>query len=131
MKNDERGLDALLAAAFRLEYSDELTDEQVERILKLPIKLSKESEATLAKLDDDYVMNVLNDVSMKSDDTQDEIAIDAELEQDLYAMNRDADSKDIDEETRRKIEEARNKAIEEKRKRDGDNEDGSADKPNN
>jgi len=123
INNEDKALEALLAAASRLEFSDELSDEHVEQILKQKINLSQEDEDTLDMLDDNFINNILD--GRKVQFTKTSSTVDEELKSEHYAMNRDAEGGDINEDVRRKIDEARKRAIERKRKKDKNENDGA------
>jgi len=119
---DERALEALLAAAFRLDFPEELTDEQAEKLFQQPVQLSKEDKEAISSWGTDFIEKLLEGQKMDSDKHQEDIKVDEKLEKDLFAMNRDKDGNGLDEDTRRKIDEERRKAIEEENNKDKDDE---------
>ena len=124
-KQDEMALDALLAAAFRLDLSEEITDEQVEKFFTQTIWLSQEDKKTVNSWGSDLVKKLLQNKKNDVERHQENFEVSEELEQEIFAMNRDKDGNDIDEETRRKIDEERKKALEEEENKDKKQDDES------
>ena len=116
----ERALEALLAAAFRLDFPEELSDEQAEKYFQKPAKLSKEDKEAVRSWGTDFIEKLIEGQKTISNEPQKDNIFNEELEQEYIAMNRDKDGNDLDEETRRKIDEERKKALEEEEKKDND-----------
>lgn len=113
----ERALEALLAASFRLDFPEELSDEQAEKYFQQPARLSKEDKKAISSWGTDFIEKLVKGQKTISDEPQQDIIINEELEQEYIAMNRDRDGNGLDEETRCKIDEERKKALEEKEKK--------------
>jgi hypothetical protein len=118
VNKDERALEALLAAAFRLDFPEKLSDEQAEKFFQQPAHLSKEDKEAIASWGTDLIEKLIEGQKTTSDKHPQDIIVNEELEQESFAMNRDKDGNDLDEETRRKIEEERKKALEEEENKD-------------
>ncbi len=118
---DERALEALLVAAFRLNFPEELSDEQAEILFQQPARLSQEDKATTNSWGTDFIADLFKGRKTELNERKQNIEINQELEQEIYAMNRDKNSNNIDEETLRKIVEERKKAIEEENNKKEDN----------
>jgi len=116
INKDEKAMDALLAAAFRLNFSEEISNEQAEKYFQQPARLSKEDREAIESWGTDFIEKLIEGQKTISDESQQDIEVNEELEQEYIAMNRDKDGNDIDEETRRKIDEERTKALEEENK---------------
>lgn len=110
---DERALEAMLAAAFRLDFPEEISDEQAEKFFQQPARLSKEDKEAIKSWGTDFIEKLIEGQKTTSDKPQQDIIVNEELEQEYIAMNRDKDGNGLDEETRRKIDEERKKALEE------------------
>ena len=110
---NERALEAFLAAAFRLNFPDEISDEQAERFFQQPARLSNEDKEAVDSWGSDFIEVLLEGRTPVSDERPQDIEVNEELAQEYFAMNRDKDGKGLDEETRRKIDEERKKALEE------------------
>jgi hypothetical protein len=113
INKDERALEALLAAAFRLDFPEEISDEKAKILFQQPARLSQEDKETINSWGTDFIEDIIEGQKTVTDRFQQNIEINQELEQELCAMNRDKDGNDLDEETRRKIDEERKKALEE------------------
>jgi len=118
INKDERALEALLAAAFRLDFQEEISDEEAEKLFKQPAQLSREDKEAIKSWGTDFIEKLIEGQKTTSGEQQQDIMINKELEQESYAMNRDKDGNDLDEETRRKIDEERKKALEEEGNKD-------------
>ena len=116
INKDEKALEALLAAAFRLNFSEEISNEQAEKYFRQPARLSKEDREAIESWGTDFIEKLIEGQKTISDESKQDIEVNEELEQEYFAMNRDKDGNDIDEETRRKIDEERKKALEEENK---------------
>lgn len=125
INKDERALEALLAAAFHLDYPEEISDEQAEKLFQQPTRLSREDKEAIDSWGTDFIEDLVEGQKTVSDRFQQNIEINQELEQEYYAMNRDKDSNDLDEETRRKIDEERRKALEEENNKNNDSNHGT------
>ena len=108
-----KALEALLAASFRLDFPEELSDEQAEKYFQHPARLSKEDKEEINSWGTDFIDKLIEGQKTTSYKTQQNIIVNEELEQEYIAMNRDKDGNGLDEETRRKIDEERKKALEE------------------
>ena len=117
---DERALEALLAAAFRLDFPEEISDEQAEKFFQQPVRLSKEDKEEIDSWGTDFIDKLIERQKITSYKTEQYIIVNEALEQEYIAMNRDQDGNGLDEETRRKIDEERKKALEEEEKKDDD-----------
>jgi hypothetical protein len=120
INKDERAFEALLAAAFRLEFLEEISDEKAILFFQQPARLSQEDKDLIASWGNDFIEDIIEGRKINSNIFQHNVEINQELEQEYYAMNRDKDGNDLDEETRRKIDEERKKALEEENKKNDD-----------
>lgn len=114
---NERALEALLAAAFHLNISENISDEEAKLLFQQPVRLSREDKEAIESWGTDFIENLIEGKKTVLDGFQQNIEVDQELR---YAMNRDKDGNDLDEETRRKIDEERKKALEEENNKDDD-----------
>ncbi len=119
ISKDERALEALLAAAFRLDAPEEVSDEDAEKLFQRPLRLSKEEKEAIDSWGADFVERLLKGEKSGGSKRQDE-TIDEELGQEAFALNRDADGDGLDEQAQQKIDEERKKALEEEEKKHGD-----------
>lgn len=113
-KNDsnaeDRALDALMVAAFLLSSDDETTDvEKAEHLAAIPPHLSKEDEAVIESLGDDFVKNVICRKKRKNERSQERISED--IKEALAAMNRGKTEEDLSEKTRKEIERKRRELL--------------------
>lgn len=113
ISKDEKALEALLAAAFRLDFPEELSDEQAEKFFQQPARLSKEDKEAINSWGTDFIDKLIEGQKTTSDKHQKDITVKEELVQESFAMNRDKNGEGLDEETYRKIDEERKKALEE------------------
>lgn len=113
ISKDEKALEALLTAAFRLDFPEELSDEQAEKFFQQTARLSKEDKETINSWGTGFIEKLIEGQKTTSDKKQQDITVNEKLEQESFAMNRDKDGNGLDEETLRKIDEERKKAIEE------------------
>jgi|GEM_PF-2623490 len=120
VNKDERALEALLAAAFRLDFPEEISDEQAEKLFQQPAQLSMEDEEVINSWGADFIEKLIEGERTASGKQQEDIVFNEELEEAISAMNRDEDGNDIDEETRQKIDKERKKAIEEEENKDNE-----------
>jgi len=116
----ERALEALLAASFRLDFPEELSDEQAEKYFQQPARLSKEDKEAISSWGSDFIEKLVEGQKIIPSENQQDIIINEELEQEYIAMNRDKDGNGLDEETKQKINEERKKALEEEEKKNDD-----------
>ncbi len=116
LNKDEKALEALLAAAFRLNFSENISDEEAKKYFQQPSGLSKEDREAIESWGNAFIEKLIEGQKTTLDESQEEIEVDKELEQEYFAMNRDKDGNDIDEETRNKIDEERRRALEEENK---------------
>ena len=117
---DERALEALLVAAFRLGFPEEISDEQAEKVFQKPARLSKEDKEAINSWGTDFIEKLIEGQKTTSDKPQQDIIVNEELEAEHIAMNRDKDGNGLDEETKCKIDEERKKALEEEEKNNDD-----------
>ena len=113
ISKDEKALEALLTAAFRLDFPEELSDEQAEKFFQQPARLSKEDKEAINSWGTDFIGKIIEGQKTTSDKNQQDITVNEELVQESFAMNRDKNGDGLDEETQRKIDEERKKALEE------------------
>jgi len=113
ISKDEKALEALLTAAFRLDFPEELSDEQAEKFFQQPARLSKEDKEAINSWGTDFIDKLIEGQKTTSDKHQQDITVKEELVQESFAMNRDKNGEGFDEETYRKIDEERKKALEE------------------
>ena len=118
ISKDEEALEALLAAAFRLDFPEELSDEQAEKFFQQPARLSKEDKEAINSWGTDFINKIIEEQKTTSDKHQQDITVNEELVQESFAMNRDKNGDGLDEETHRKIDEERKKALEEEENKD-------------
>lgn len=116
ISKNEKALEALLAAAFRLDFPEELSDEQAEKFFQQPARLSKEDKEAINSWGTDFIDKLIEGQKTTSDKHQQDITVKEELVQESFAMNRDKNGEGLDEETYRKIDEERKKALEEEEK---------------
>ena len=117
---DERALEALLAAAFRLDPPDDVSDEEAKAIFQQPVRLSKEDEEAIESWGTDFVEKLLESQNPISSDTPQSINVDEELKQEYFAMNRDKDGSDLDDEARREIDRRRKEILDAEKRKDKD-----------
>ncbi|MBC8468134.1 MAG: hypothetical protein H8D56_01570 [Planctomycetes bacterium] len=117
---DERALEALLAAAFRLDFPEEINDEKAEKIFQQSAKLSEEDKEEINSWGTDFIEKLIEGRKAKLDIRGKDIIVNEELEMEYMAMNRDKDVNGLNEETQRKIDEERKKALEEEEKKNDD-----------
>ena len=122
---EERALEAMLAAAFRLDFPEEISDEQAEKFFQQPARLSQEDKEAINSWGADFIDKLIKGQKTTSDKHQQDVAVNEELEQAISAMNRGENGNDLNEETRRKIDEERKKALEEEEKKDNEQNDRS------
>lgn len=120
VNKDERALEAFLAAAFRLDFSEEISGEQAEKFFQQPARLSEEDKEAISSWGIDFIEELLQGKMPVSGEYQKDIVISEELEQEYFAMNRDKEGSGLDEEIRKKIEEERKKALDEEEKKNKD-----------
>ncbi len=113
ISKDEKALEVLLTAAFRLDFPEELSDEQAEKFFQQPARLSKEDKEAINSWGTDFIEKLIEGQKTTSDKHQQDITVKEELVQESFAMNRDKNGEGLDEETYRKIDEERKKALEE------------------
>jgi hypothetical protein len=117
---NERALEALLAVAFHLKISEEISDEEAIKLFQQPVRLSKEDKEAIDSWGIDFIEDLIEGKRTVSDRFQQNVEINQELEQEYYAMNRNKNGNDLDKETLQKIDEERKKALEEENKKDDD-----------
>lgn len=115
---DTRALEAVLAAAYRLDSPREITDEEAEKFFQEPLRLSNEDKEAMNSWGTAFISKLLDEEKIVSGNRKEDEDTTVASEQDVYAMNRDKDGGEIDEDTRRKIDEERRKALEEEDNRD-------------
>lgn len=117
---DERALEALMAAAFRLDFPEEVSDEEAKKFFEKPARLLPEDKEACDSWGTDFIDKLIEGQKTSTAKHSQDIIVNEALEQEHYAMNRDKDGNDLDKETRRKIDEEREKAIEEEENKDED-----------
>lgn len=122
---EERALDALLTAAFKLDFPEVISDEAAEIFFQSPARLSPEDKALCESWGDEFIAKIIEGKNVDSIEEHQQSSVDEGLKQELYAMNRDKDGNGLDEETRRKIDEERKKALDEEESKDKDQNDES------
>jgi hypothetical protein len=123
INKDERALEALLAAAFKLAFPDKISDEQAVKFFQQPPHLSQEDKETIDSWGTDFVEKLIKGEKTELSKYEQDPHVNEELELEISAMNRDKNGSDVDDETRRKIEEERKKTLEEEKdKKDKQNE---------
>lgn len=122
---DTKALEALLAAAYRLDSPQEISDEEAEKFFQKPLRLSDEDKEAMDSWGTAFISELLDAEKVVSRDNKEDEDSTVASEQELYAMNRDKDGADIDKETRDKIDEERKKALEEEDNRDKAKDNGS------
>ena len=123
VNKDERALEALLAAAFRLDFPEKPSDEQVEKFFQQSARLSPEDKKACNSWGIDFIEKLIDGQKITSNKHQQDIVVNEELALEYSAMGRDKDGNGLDEETRRKIDEERKKALEEEENKDNDQND--------
>ena len=121
-KSDDRAIDALMAAAFRLSGSDEpLTEKESKKLAKNPPRLSPEDEAAIESLGPDFVHRILHEAQTeKSVVGQEPVGLDREIEEAYAAMNRGKHDDSLSEQTRLEIERKRRELLGEEELKDED-----------
>lgn len=122
---DERALEALLVAAFRLDFPGEISDEEAEKFFQQPALLSSEDKAACESWGTEFIGKLIKGQKTSSEKRQQDISVDQQLEQEYFVMNRDKNGNGLDKETRRKIDEERKKTLEEEEDKDKDQNNGS------
>jgi len=125
VNKDERALEALLAAAFRLDFPEEISDEQAEKFFQQPSGLSQEDKEAISSWGTDFIEDMLKNQKPISKDHSQDIHVDKELEKESFAMNRNKDDSDLDDEAHREIEKKRKEILDEEKDRDKDQSNGS------
>jgi len=118
ISKDEKALEALLTAAFRLDFPEELSDEQAEKFFQQPARLSKEDKEAINSWGTNFIDKIIEGQKTTSDKHKQDIKVNEELVQESFAMNRDKNGNGLDEETQRKIDAERKKALEEEENKD-------------
>ena len=119
-KKDERALDALLTAAFRVNFPEDISDEEADRFFQEPTQLSREDRDAINSWGTDFIKKLIKGQKTISDEQQCENIIDDALEMEICAMARDQNGNDVSDETRRIIEEERNKTLDDEDKKDAE-----------
>lgn len=121
-KSEDRAIDALMAAAFRLSRSDEpLTEKESEKLAANPPQLSPEDEAAIESLGPDFVHRLLHKAQTeKSIVGQEPVVLGREIEEAYAAMNRGKHDDSLSEQTRREIERKRRELLGEEEPEDED-----------
>jgi hypothetical protein len=112
-KSEDRAIDALMAAAFRIRISgDIISDKEAEKLVAHPPRLSDEDEAAIASLGPDLVKKLLEQSVV---DTHKHLkgqeSIEKKIEEAYIAMNRQLGDKDLSDETCREIERKRQELL--------------------
>jgi len=112
-KSEDKAIDALMAAAFRLSGSDRpMTEKEAKELAANPPKLSPEDEEMMASMGADFVDRILqqcNSDKVESMDTR--FTLDSEIRDAYMAMNRGNKDDDLSEETKREIERKRRELL--------------------
>jgi len=121
-KSEDRAIDALMAAAFRLSGSNEpLTEKESEKLAANPPRLSPEDEAAIESLGTDFVHRLLHKAQTeKSIVGQEPVALDREIEEAYASMNRGKHDDSLSEQTRHEIERKRRELLGEEEPEDED-----------
>ena len=119
VNRDERALEAFLAAAFRLNFPEEIFGEQAKKFFQQPARLSDEDRKAISSWGEDFIKQLLQGQIPVSYERQQNIEVNEELAQEYFAMNRDKNGDDLDEDVRRKIDEERERALEDEDKGKG------------
>lgn len=119
---NERALEALLAAAFRLNLPEEISNEQAEKFFQQPSGVSQEDREAINSWGTDFIENLLENQRPISNDHSQDIHVNEELKKEYFAMNRDKDGSDLDDEVRREIEKKRKDILDEEKNIDQNNE---------
>ena len=119
---NERALEALLAAAFRLNLPEEISNEQAEKFFQQPSGVSQEDKEAINSWGTDFIENLLENQRPISNDHSQDIHVNEELKKEYFAMNRDKDGSDLDDEVRREIEKKRKDILDEEKNIDQNNE---------
>jgi len=111
--DEERALDALMAAAFRAEDLERpLSDEEARRIMENPPALSPEDEQVVAAMGSHFVDDLLKSAEAGSRDAGEaHEVLDAEIEEAYAAMNRGREGGELDEKAREEIERKRRELL--------------------
>jgi len=80
---EERALEALLAAAFRLDFPEELSDEQAEKLFDQPTCLSKEDKESINSWGTDFIEKLLENKKVTSERHSQDIIVSEELEREV------------------------------------------------
>lgn len=125
-KHEDRAIDALMAAAFRISRSDKpLSKEEAEKLAANPPRLCKEDEEAISSLGPDFVHNLLQKAQTEKPVPEKEPGIlDREIEEAYAAMNRGKHDDSLSEQTRREIERKRRELLGEEEPED-ESQDGS------
>ena len=112
-KSEDRAIDALMAAAFRISRPDELlSEEEAEKLAARPPRLSQEDEEAISSLGPDFVHNLLQKAQAeKPVNKREQGILDREIEEAYAAMNRGKHDDSLSEQTRREIEKKRRELL--------------------
>lgn len=122
ISKDEMALEAFLAAAFKLALTDKISDDHAIKIFQQSPNLSQEDKDAIASWGVDFIEKIIKGEKNEPSKVNQDIDTNKESELEIYAMNRDENGNDIDEKARRKIDEERQKALEEENEGDKQNE---------
>ena len=111
--NEERALDALMAAAFRVEDAERpVSEEEARRMAESPPALSPEDEEVVAAIGPDFVDRLLESAEDRSPGTEKlGESLDVEIKEAYAAMNRGREGDDLDDKAREEIERKRRELL--------------------
>jgi hypothetical protein len=110
-ESENRALDALLAAAFRLPLTDETTSEdEAEKIAVNPPELSPEDEKAISTLGPNFVKE-LPERAARPRERRIESNFENEIKEAYAAMNRGNIDENLSEKTRQEIERKRRELL--------------------
>ena len=118
ISKDERALEALLAAAFRLDFPEEISDEEAECFFQQPARLSREDNEAINSWGTDFIEKLIEGQKTTLNKHKQDDIVNEEMEHNSFALNRDNDGNGLDEEAQRTIDEERKKALEEEENKD-------------
>ena len=121
---EDKALDALMAAAFRLGEADKsISADEAEELVDNPPAFSPEDEVVLASLDSAFVENLVCSEEKTPHISESSEVIDQELEEVCGAMNRGPGEQNLSDETLREIERKRRELLGEAEQNSDKNED--------
>ena len=111
--NEERALDALMAAAFRVEDVERpVSEEEARRMAESQPALSPEDEQVVAAMGPDFVDRLLESAEDRNPGIEKlGKSLDVEIKEAYAAMNRGREGNDLDEKAREEIERKRRELL--------------------